>query len=563
MALTNALAALALSCLAASAASLEDSQLRGQGSRSLSTATLQDQLLHEYFTASEAKLAEIELSLAPMYATLPKNAEGRLGHAAAAYALRRHFLREYGWLINGLAPESGGSSWGWKSFSPTRVMSGRVPAYLQKVAEDSLRGRGLDLEGLAALALMLERTLMEDSEAYLKESFRLAEVPANRMVTDAEIRDALEVFMLLYMTSGGKKLISSSPERFHKFRRMCDNTSSTFSPLWGETKIWLHDIERSATHARRARDNPFIGGAQSFHGVERLVTDLHNQYGLVQHSECLDMKHTLLSMENTRGTGRLSFARFQNSSHWGDKWEFRESKEELLALGALDVSDPAWPRVIITNYVQSPPNCLATQTLHSVCCIDECEALLAEVERGIGAPAGDPAEIARIVARLESETIDASRNLSAALLGRLDEVATRHNGLVPLHGRLFAQWMHHAFPNECAHPLPSQWSSATVSVRQDQVQKSPEELLQELDQGASSSQLLTSSGERLAEELMPWSNEEELFEESLGHRGSLLGTVHFALPLAFLSVAVGTMRSGLTALRRVEEGLPGSQKRKW
>merc|ERR1719171_1654331 len=105
------------------------------------------------------------------------------------------------------------------------------------------------------------------------------------------------------------------------------------------------------------------------------------------------MKHTLLSMEDTRGTGRVSYARFQDSSKWGDKWEFRETKEELMALGALDVSDPAWPRVIITNYVQSPPNCLAIQALHS------------EVERGIGAPAGDPEKIARIVARLESETI--------------------------------------------------------------------------------------------------------------------------------------------------------------
>jgi len=547
-------AIVALSCLVVTVASLDASQLRGQGLRSVSTATLREQLQREYLTSSEAKLTEIERGLAPLYATLPKNPEGRLGHAAAAYALRRHFLREYGWLINGLAPESGGSSWDWKSSSPTSVMSGRVPAYLQQVAEENLSGKGLDLEALAVLALMLERVLMEESEGHLKESFRLAEVAVDRMVKDSDIRDALEVFMLLYITTGGKKLLGASPARFHKFRQMCENTSVTFSPLWAETRLWLHDVEQSATYVRRASDNPFIGGAQSFHGVERVVEDVHKQYSLVQHSECLDLKHTLLSMEDTRGTGRVSLARFQNSSAWGEKWQFQESKEELMALGALDVSNPAWPSVIITNYVQSPPNCLATQTLHSVCCIDECESLLAEVERGIGAPAGEPAQIARIVARLESETVDAPRNLSVALLGRLDEVAARHHGLVPLHGRLFAQWMHHAFPNECAHPLPSQWSSATASAQQDPLHKSPEDLMQELDQG--------DSGGRHAEDLMPWSSEEELFEESPAPHGFHMGIVHIMLLLAFLSVALGTVRSGLTAFGQAEEGLPGLQKRK-
>merc|ERR1719157_39189 len=38
------------------------------------------------------------------------------------------------------------------------------------------------------------------------------------------------------------------------------------------------------------------------------------------------------------------------------------------------------------------------------------------------------------------------------LVTRLDEIATHHGGLVPLHGRLFAQWLHHAYPRECPYP---------------------------------------------------------------------------------------------------------------
>jgi hypothetical protein len=205
---------------------------------------------------------------------------------------------------------------------------------------------------------------------------------------------------------------------------------------------------------------------------------------------------------------------------------------------------------------------MARQTLHSVCCVVECEALIAEVERGIGAPMGDPIEIARIVTQLESDTISAPRNLSAALLGRLDEVAARHHGLVPLHGRLFTQWMHHAFPNECAHPLPSQWNETAASTFKYQAQRSPEEWLQDFDQGNVSGPLPGSSGERPPEELMPWSDEEELFEESHDHYGFALGIKHVTLLLAFLSVIVDRMRSGLSALRREEEGLPGLQKRR-
>merc|ERR1719384_1021376 len=35
---------------------------------------------------------------------------------------------------------------------------------------------------------------------------------------------------------------------------------------------------------------------------------------------------------------------------------------------------------------------------------------------------------------------------------RLDDIADRHQGRVPLHGRLFMQWLHHAYPRECSFP---------------------------------------------------------------------------------------------------------------
>ena len=56
------------------------------------------------------------------------------------------------------------------------------------------------------------------------------------------------------------------------------------------------------------------------------------------------------------------------------------------------------------------------------------------------------------------------------MVRRLEDIAEGHHGTVPLHGRLFAQWMHHAFPRECAYPhvsgttnprTPDEWMNET------------------------------------------------------------------------------------------------------
>ena len=51
------------------------------------------------------------------------------------------------------------------------------------------------------------------------------------------------------------------------------------------------------------------------------------------------------------------------------------------------------------------------------------------------------------------------------MMDRLNEIASHHNGEVPLHGRLFMQWMHHAFPQECPFPHVS---GTTSPVSQDE-----------------------------------------------------------------------------------------------
>eukprot|EP00971_Amphidinium_carterae_P017730 349357-Amphidinium_carterae.1 len=47
-----------------------------------------------------------------------------------------------------------------------------------------------------------------------------------------------------------------------------------------------------------------------------------------------------------------------------------------------------------------PSNCVAASSFYSVCCIDECESLLAHIEMRVADPAASPEFIAEIVSNL-------------------------------------------------------------------------------------------------------------------------------------------------------------------
>ena len=60
----------------------------------------------------------------------------------------------------------------------------------------------------------------------------------------------------------------------------------------------------------------------------------------------------------------------------GNQWRFQEPKGYLHHVGALDEGDLRRPSVVIPNYVYGTNNCLASSSLFSVCCTNECERLM-------------------------------------------------------------------------------------------------------------------------------------------------------------------------------------------
>merc|ERR1719375_227373 len=279
-------------------------------------------------------------------------------------------------------------------------------------------------------------------------------------------------------------------------------------PAWADTQNFV----------QRVRDNVTQGAVEfDFASLARVVESVSEQYGGFQDLECRHMKDKLIQMEY-RGTGRVRLSDFYKPALDGDHpsggFYFQESTGYLRQLGALDDSEP--PSVMIPNYINSKTNCLATSGFYSVCCIDECGNLLGDLEQKIGASKAKPAAIASLVSNLASSTVAAPHHIPSSLLGRHDEIAVVYNGSVPLHSRLFAQWMHHLFPRECSFP---HMSGTTVSADASEwmeesgetTRASQEEMLQHRERAVSAHGEGQAQGDLAVEELMPWSSEEEVF----------------------------------------------------
>lgn len=166
------------------------------------------------------------------------------------------------------------------------------------------------------------------------------------------------------------------------------------------------------------------------------------------------MKTGLLDMD-THSTGRVPLSKFYGTA-LDTEWRFGESEEYLREMGVLDETS-RWKgkQVIIPNYMQAASNCIISTQHYLVCCVNECESLLSEIETKIAAPTATPNKILALVKNMSSPVNlddDAPLRLDRSLIKQLEQVADSNGGKVPLHGRLFAQWLHYVFPRECPFP---------------------------------------------------------------------------------------------------------------
>jgi len=401
------------------------------------------------------RLSAFEAELRPMYLALPKNERGSLEPTAVRYALHRYFVRKHGWYVKGLEP----AGQMWNSSSPTGVLQSRVPAFIQSLFEQRLQGEGMSLHEVAVFAATLSDLVHNEALSDVLDLYDAFKISSTMPASKDDI-DRVIMGYFLQLLDGSTK-IRDSQDLYDLEQDRRDNF-----PHWDDFKLWVEDVQMTSSYDRARRR--FDAEEGSFGRVIEEVQELNDRLGVFQDIECKSIKAGLEAMA-FRDTGRVLLSDFYFVGMTG-KFLFTEHVDYLRTLGALDESDPEHPRVIIANYLASPSNCLVSTSFHSVCCFDECEGLMGHLERAIAAPIASPERIAELVSGLQSDSVDAPRNLSALLVSRLWEIADHHDGSVPLHGRLFAQWMHHAYPLECPYPhaggttqplTPDEWMDAS------------------------------------------------------------------------------------------------------
>jgi hypothetical protein len=405
-------------------------------------------------------LADLEAELRPMYDALPKNEAGRIGHATVRYAMHRLLSERYGWFVRGLEPDGDARS---SSSSVGKKLKDWVPSYVQEAMERrSASNGGLDLAELAVFAATIEDLVHQESSRRLETIYELMQespktAPRLSMRMSEKIVD---LFLMMYINGGDMEAHSAD-----EASAMLEKFKATYTG-WKEVSSWAREVWKK--ESQKVAAAPGQLAPLDFPLAAQVVESIGAQFGSFNDRECSELKSTLSAIEDRRpGRVRLSsFYKMGLHTHW----QFTEKIEYLRAIGALDESVKDQPAVLLPNYLASRPNCLEASSIYAVCCRNECEDIISEIEREVSSPTATAGELIRLVSKISSSSVTAPRELSATLRGRLQEVAIKNGGYVPLHGRLFAQWIHHAFPRECPFPheagmtnpqTPDEWMEQT------------------------------------------------------------------------------------------------------
>jgi len=455
-------------------------------------------------TASNQQSGEIRKHLLDVWQSLPKNEFGRVGWKLLRYAAHRHFMQRFGVLVRGLEPSIKVNA---SHAGEAAVLSQEAPVLAQQLSA-SQAGHGFSLEDAVAMVVALEQLLFDSDGVLLEKVYDRENLNHHQTVDRKQLQKVLTDYMVYWMLGDDQE----SAAVLLQDRKLLVEAI----PHWNLIVTMVEGSVRALEYSRQMR--PQSGSALTvFHGKFTFVDALEvagsigRQFASFWEPQCYDTKASLLVMDKS-GTGRVRLPDFYGANKEGE-WRFGESEAYLRELGALDETS-SWKgkQVIVSNYMQAASNCVVTRQHFLVCCRVECEDILGEVEVAVGAPVAGVEDLLRIVSTI-SDSKDNYALIGDGMRKQLQRVANTHGGEVPLHGRLFAQWLHYAFPRECAFPhkagvvsalTPTQFGDASI-VNADEVNQHVAEDVVQQDLNAA-------AGNSSAEEqwMTQWSEEEEL-----------------------------------------------------
>jgi len=494
--------------------------------------------------ADPGEVAAIHASLTPMWRTLPKTS-GRIDRRSLRYLVHRYFMQTSSIMVRGFEPtrSTNESHWG-----AADVLSQMVPAYVEAVLESQHNTQhGFTLQDAVDMVVMLDQLIFDSESTVLEGVYKDQRKPTQRALSYQGLKQVLEAYMVKWM-------IDAEPEQHAMLlanRTFMEQVVPHYKELmkFADGRIKSFEFSRQQQHATAVNGKKSLGKdvwatRYSFDDAHQIVGGITRTFQSFWQSECASMKNALVDMDSHQ-TGRVPLAKFYNTAINTD-WRFGESEAYLRELGALDETS-TWlgPQVIIPNYIQATSNCIVSTPHYLVCCVNECENLMGEIETAIDAPTALASTIFDVVGRMTSQTTlddDEPAHLTAQLKLQLEAVARNHGGTVPLHGRLFAQWLHYVFPRECQFPHKTGAVSSATPNEFGQDHVATQDDMERLASNASSLAIPDSVGKEELQWMAQWSPDEELMVD---YSSELGGTLHRNLLLIFgFLLAVGGIWGG-------------------
>lgn len=452
---------------------------------------------------AEERISKLEADLRRMSVAVPHEPDGSFSHAVVRYILHRFFVQKYGWFIRGLEPNA--------TVEPDaqglQDLQEWVPSYLQRFIERIQDGRGVNLRELSIIAATLEDLIHKEAIARLDQAYNALDLTNETVIDEAKAAQVMEVWMMIYMLGGRFKLRGQT-----KVMKAHEIFIAKIKD-WTKAQEWVHGL-RLELYPESSNTT------LDFSAIARVVEEAGQRYATYNEKACSKLKSELISVESKKA-GRVRLTEFYKKGLSG-LFDFTEKIDYLRALGAIDESDPTQPHIIIPNYVGSRPNCLVASSFYVVCCRNECEDLLASVEKTVASDTAKPEQILQVVSGFSTSTVSA-RTVSATLEQRLQKIAEIHGGAVPLHGRLFAQWMHHAFPRECPYPgsgsAPQTADEWMQESGQEDSKATKEEMMNHINNDSCGADEPVGADAMkfhdLPENQLPWDNSEQLLQPSI------------------------------------------------
>lgn len=411
--------------------------------------------------AGEAKIASTQAALRPMWETLPKTSSSsdRVDRRSMRYLVHRYFMQTSSLMIRGFEPSRpvNESHWG-----VADILSQIVPAYVEAAFESShAKANGFSIKDATSMVIMLEQLILDSESNLLTKAYTEQGKTIQKSLSHKGLMQVLEHYLVHWMVDADAE----------DMEILLSNRSllSEVVPLYDELVSFAEGRAKMLKYEQKSQVPKGHGvdiwtGKYSFEDAHSIIGGMTKSFQSFWQSECETMNDALKAMD-THHTGRVPLAKFYNTAI-NDDWRFGESESYLRELGALDeTSTLAGAQVIIPNYIQATSNCIISTSHYLVCCRNACEDIMGEIELSVAAPSATVEELLPFVSNMTIGEEDEQPTITSALKDQLESIAKSQGGMVPLHGRLFAQWLHYVFPREC--PFPHMMGAVSSVTPQD------------------------------------------------------------------------------------------------